>query len=82
MESVHEEKWEMKNGKGKGVCDNGKRSNLQILSQTTPFPVQNDSVATAINFRCDILSEYSAQQMPFLGWPSAACWKSTVLTDS
>lgn len=23
-----EEKWEMKNGKGKGVRDNGKRSNL------------------------------------------------------
>lgn len=27
-----DEKWEMKNGKGKGVHDNGKRSNLQILS--------------------------------------------------
>lgn len=37
-----EEKWEMKNGKGKGVSNTGKRSNLQILSETTPFPVQND----------------------------------------
>lgn len=37
-----EEKWEMKDGKGKGVHDNGKRSNLQILSETTPFPVQRD----------------------------------------
>lgn len=43
MESENkEEKWEMKDGKGKGVHDNGKRSNLQILSQTTCFPVQND----------------------------------------
>lgn len=37
-----EEKWEMKNGKGKGVHDNGKRSNRQILSQTAPFPVEYD----------------------------------------
>lgn len=43
MESENkEEKWEMKDGKGKGVHDNGKRSNLQILSQATCFPVQND----------------------------------------
>lgn len=43
MEREHkEEKWEMKNGKGKGVRDNGKRSNLQILSWTTPLPVRND----------------------------------------
>lgn len=27
-----EERWEMKNGKGRGVHNNGKRSNLQILS--------------------------------------------------
>lgn len=34
------EKWEMKNGKGKGLHDNGKKSNVQILSWTTPFPVR------------------------------------------
>lgn len=31
-EMQSEDKWKMKNGEGKGVHDNGKRSNLQILS--------------------------------------------------
>lgn len=43
MESEEkEEKWKMKNGKGKGLHDNVKKSNEQILSRMTPFPVQND----------------------------------------
>lgn len=71
-----EEKWEMKNGKGKGVHDNGKRSNRQILSQTAPFPVEYDVQPTQV-----CLSEYRVQQMAFSRLARTVRKENTLLTD-